>query len=61
MKNLSKHLYKTILVIVFSMPLLAQAALPNFTEIVDQAKDSVVNISTKTKARPSSSTGRLRK
>ncbi len=55
MKNLSKHLYKTIFVIVFSMPLLAQAALPNFTEIVDEAKDSVVNISTKTKARPSSS------
>ncbi len=55
MKNLSKHLYKTIFVIVFSMPLLAQAALPNFTEIVDEAKDSVVNISTKTRARPSSS------
>ncbi len=55
MKYLIKHFYKTIFVIVLSMPMIAQAALPNFTEIVDAAKDSVVNISTKTRSRPSSS------
>ena len=34
-----------------SLPLSLQASLPDFTVIVDQAKDSVVNISTKTRPR----------
>lgn len=57
MKLISKYFYRVILVVVFSLPLLAQAALPEFTGIVEAAKDSVVNISTKTKAKPSSSRG----
>ena len=48
MKFLSKHIYPIILVAVFSLPLAAQAALPDFTKIVDASKNSVVNISTKT-------------
>jgi serine protease Do len=44
-----------VLITLFSVPLTLQAALPEFTQIVDNAKDSVVNISTKTRARPSSS------
>jgi len=54
MKFLSKHLYPIILVAVFSLPLAAQAALPDFTKIVDASKNSVVNISTKTKTKRSS-------
>ena len=41
------------LAILISMPLALQAALPDFTKIVDSAKDSVVNISTKTRAKKS--------
>jgi serine protease Do len=55
MKYLVKHIYRVIFVVVLSLPLAAQAALPEFTKIVDEAKDSVVNISTKTKAKRSSS------
>jgi serine protease Do len=55
MKFLSQHLYRIILIIGFSLPLAAQAALPDFTKIVDESKDSVVNISTKTKVKSSSS------
>jgi serine protease Do len=50
-----KHIYRVIFVVVLSLPLVAQAALPEFTKIVEEAKDSVVNISTKTKAKRSSS------
>ena len=53
MKSLSKHVYHIILIAAFSLPLAAQAALPDFTEIVDQSKNSVVNISTKTKTQSS--------
>ncbi len=53
MKSLSKHVYHIILIAAFSLPLAAQAALPDFTEIVDQSKNSVVNISTKTKTKSS--------
>lgn len=53
MKFLSKHIYPIILVAVFSLPLAAQAALPDFTKIVEASKNSVVNISTKTKTRRS--------
>ncbi len=55
MKFFSKHLYRVILIVSCSLPLAAQAALPDFTEIVDRSKDSVVNISTKTKVDRSSS------
>jgi len=54
MKSLSKHVYHIILIAAFSLPLAAQAALPDFTKIVDQSKNSVVNISTKTKTKSSS-------
>lgn len=60
MKYLSNTIYRYTLVLVLSLPLAAQAALPDFTEIVDQAKNSVVNISTKTGARKSSSDENLR-
>jgi len=54
MKSLSNHLYRITLIAAFSLPLSAQAALPDFTEIVDESKNSVVNISTKTKNKRSS-------
>ena len=55
MQILSRTFKQLALVILVSAPLTLQAALPDFTQIVDKAKDSVVNISTKTRARPSSS------
>lgn len=54
MKSLSKHICHIILIAAFSLPLAAQAALPDFTEIVAESKNSVVNISTKTKRKQSS-------
>ena len=42
------------LIVLISLPLVTQAALPEFTRIVEEAKDSVVNISTKNKVRSSS-------
>jgi len=44
---------QVMLAVLISIPLSLQAALPDFTKIVDSAKDSVVNISTKTRARKS--------
>lgn len=55
MNYIIKHIYRVVFVVVFSLPLVVQAALPEFTKIVDETKDSVVNISTKTKAKSSSS------
>ncbi len=55
MNFFSKHLYRVILIVSCSLPLTAQAALPDFTEIVDRSKDSVVNISTKSKVDRSAS------
>ena len=55
MQTLSRTFKQLVLITLFSVPLTLQAALPEFTQIVDNAKDSVVNISTKTRARPSSS------
>ncbi|MDH3536740.1 MAG: DegQ family serine endoprotease [Gammaproteobacteria bacterium] len=55
MKYLSKYIYRSLIVIALGMPMLAQAALPDFTGIVEQAKGSVVNISTKTKAKSGAS------
>jgi serine protease Do len=54
MKYLNKYIYQTFFAVVLCLPLMVQAALPDFTKIVDQAKDSVVNISTKSKPKPSS-------
>ncbi len=54
MTYFSKYIYQTVLATILILPLGAQAALPDFTKIVDQAKDSVVNISTKSKPRSSS-------
>ena len=53
MNILSQTLKKLTLVLLISLPLVAHASLPDFTVIVDNAKDSVVNISTKTKAKHS--------
>jgi len=58
MKYLTNSVYRIIFVVLFSLPLAVQASLPDFTTIVDEAKDSVVNISTKTKARTSSRSSR---
>ena len=55
MKFNYSYFFRSILVMVVSVPLVVQAALPEFTQIVDDAKDSVVNISTKTKAQKSKS------
>ena len=55
MKFFSKHIQKFVVVLAFSLPLSVQAALPDFTEIVEESKDSVVNISTKMKVKSSTS------
>jgi len=55
MNYLFKNISHFVFVVILSLPLVAQSALPDFTTIVDSAKDSVVNISTKMKAKPSSS------
>ena len=55
MNYLSRSINRIVFVVLLSLPLMAQAALPDFTTIVDSAKDSAVNISTEMKARPSSS------
>jgi serine protease Do len=51
----SNHIYRFILIAALCVPIAAQAALPDFTRIVEEAKNSVVNISTKTKARKNKS------
>ena len=51
---MKQFLYRIIFAAALSVPLMAQAALPEFTGIVEGAKDSVVNISTKTRAKKSS-------
>ena len=58
MKLNIKYFYRFIIVVVLSAPLALQAALPEFTEIVEHAKDSVVNISTKTRPQKSNSSNR---
>jgi serine protease Do len=55
MKIYSNYIFRFFFIMLLSLPIALQAALPDFTVIVDDAKDSVVNISTKTKARKSSS------
>ena len=51
MNIIVKNLRPILLVMLISVPVAAQAALPEFTQIVEAAKDSVVNISTKSKPR----------
>ncbi len=53
MKIMNKYVHSTLVVIALMLPVTSQASLPDFTRIVESAKDSVVNISTKTKARKS--------
>jgi serine protease Do len=55
MKIYSNYIFRFVFIMALSLPVGLQAALPDFTVIVEDAKDSVVNISTKTKARKSSS------
>ena len=55
MISIHKNIFRILIVAIVSLPLTAQAALPEFTGIVEDAKDSVVNISTKTRAKRSSS------
>jgi len=55
MKTMNKLFFPLIVFISLSLPIAAQASLPDFTGIVESAKNSVVNISTKTKARKSTS------
>lgn len=55
MKILSRTLQQFALAALVCLPMTLQAALPDFTEIVENAKDSVVNISTKSKPRRSGS------
>jgi len=55
MSYLSRSINRLVFVVLLSLPLMVQAALPDFTTIVESAKDSVVNISTRTKAKSSSS------
>lgn len=50
MKLNSSYLYHFIFVLFLSLSFSAQAALPEFTRIVENSKNSVVNISTTTKA-----------
>ena len=40
---MKQHVYRFFLVALLSLPLAAQAALPEFTGIVEDAKDSVVS------------------
>ena len=55
MKIYSNYIFRFVLITILSLPAALQAALPDFTVIVEHAKNSVVNISTKTKARKSNS------
>ena len=57
MKFYDNYIKRFIFILLLSVPVTLQAALPDFTTIVEEAKNSVVNISTKTKARKSSSAG----
>ena len=54
MKSVTRMLQRSLLLVAICMPMTLQAGLPEFTEIVENAKDSVVNISTKNKVRRSS-------
>ncbi len=53
MKISHKYFFHLIALVVLVLPLSSQASLPDFTGIVEDAKNSVVNISTTTKSRKS--------
>ncbi|HEY5740371.1 MAG TPA: DegQ family serine endoprotease [Gammaproteobacteria bacterium] len=55
MKSSINFLVRTLLVLTVCSPLVARADLPDFTAIVVEAQNSVVNISTKVRVKPSSS------
>jgi len=55
MKIMNKYFFQLMMVFALSLPLSVGASLPDFTGIVEDAKNSVVNISTKSKSRKSSS------
>ena len=55
MKIMNKYFLAVMMAFVLSLPVSVQASLPDFTGIVEDAKNSVVNISTKSKSRKSSS------
>ncbi len=55
MKLKTNYITRLFIIFILSAPFAVQAALPDFTEIVEDAKNSVVNISTKTKAQKSKS------
>ena len=55
MKSITSHLIRVLVVLTFSVPLIASADLPDFTEIVAHSQNSVVNISTRTRIKPSES------
>jgi len=55
MKHMNKLFFQLIAIVLLNLPIVAQASLPDFTGIVESAKNSVVNISTTTKAPKSTS------
>ena len=55
MNILSKTILRFLIIVPLFIPVASQAALPDFTVIVDKAKNSVVNISTETRASKSKS------
>jgi len=55
MKSSINIFFRALLVLAVFAPTMASADLPDFTGIVDRAQNSVVNISTKTRIKPSSS------
>lgn len=59
MNNIRQSIFPLIITLILSLPLAVQATLPDFTEIVEDAKDSIVNISTTTKIKQRSMENRV--
>ncbi len=55
MNPVTRSFQALLLILAFGLSATGQAALPDFTSIVEEAKNSVVNISTKTRAKRSGS------
>ena len=53
MKQINRMISRYLIVLILALPVAVQAALPDFTGIVESAKNSVVNISTVTKGKQS--------
>jgi serine protease Do len=60
MKNLFRPIKQLLIGLILILPVSLQAALPDFTGIVDEAKDSVVNISTVSRSKAKSGEPSLR-